>query len=218
MDKLNLKNIEFLRINLCGSSYSNSLDDEVCEKFHEDGLNVVVSGHRTIAAGPELWMEIILGIGESFVVDIIEHIIKKVYSAIQKNHSIDCHVNKLTIDEYNCKCEFEIKSNSAAGMIYEQIDLELMLNRMHQLIDNEKIAGRYINKIETPCDVQTTTTDFSVRCVGVGNYSVWRISYENDIRCKNWLYDAVNENFIPITDSSIITCASNSNDIFYKTK
>lgn len=208
--------IKYLRIDLSGSGYTSTLDNKVKTKFHEDAIEAVVRGQHTPAAGPELWMDVVIGIVSGLAVEGIGYAVQKVRDAISESSSHNCCVNAVTVEDFDC--DFVIRANSAAGMVFEEIELTSIVSQMRELFDSERASGRYISKIETPCDFDPASIGSSIRSVGVGSYSLWLLSYREGERCPYWLYDVANKMFIPLKDNSAIINALNASDIFYAAK
>lgn len=210
--------IKYLRIDLVGSGYTGTLDDKVKASFREDAIEAVVRGQHAPAAGPELWMDVVIAIGSDLAVEGIKYAVRKVRDAISESSSRSCCVNKTTVEDFDCECDFVIQANSAAGMIFEEIELTSIVTQMRELVESEKASGRYISKIEAPCDLGPCSISTPIRSVGVGSYSLWLLSYREGERCPYWLYDVVNEVFIPLDDNLATTNALNASDIFYAAK
>lgn len=219
MKKLNATNdINYLRIDLTGSGYTSTLEAGVKEIFRKDAIEAVVRGQHELAAGPELWMDVVIEIVSSLAVEGIKYVVQKVRSAISESLSISCCVNSVIVESPDSDCDFVIRSNSAAGMLFEEVDLTSIVSRMRELVESERSSGRYISKVEAPCDLRPTPTGMSIHSNGVGSYSLWLLSYREGERWPHWLYDAANEVFVPLEDDSAIINSLNSVDAFYTTK
>ena len=205
--------IKYLRIDFSGSDYSTALDSRVKEAFLEDNIDAVIRGQHTPAAGPELWMDFIIGVEAGIAVEVIKYVAHKVGSVVAEYLHHDCCVNSTKVEDIDC--DFVIRANSAAGMKYESVDFAKLITEMRQLADSEKASGRPISKIEAPCEIDYAPEGFSVRSVGVGNYSLWLLTYREGERWPNWLYDANNKAFIPLEDSHAIEVALSASDPYY---
>lgn len=211
-----VEEIKYLHINFSGSGYTAALDTLVEEGFREDNVEAIVHGEQAPAAGPELWMDVAIGVGSNFAVEAIQYVARKVRNAIAMSSTHGCCVTETIVEDSDC--DFVIRANSAAGIMYEDIDLTNLVSKMRELVDSEKTAGRFISKIETPCDLNPVSQGLSVRSVGVGNYSLWLLTYREGERCPYWLYDAANKTFTPLENSRAVKNALDSSDLFYSAK
>lgn len=211
-----VEEIKYLRIDFSGSGYTAALDTLVEEGFQEDDVEAVVHGEQAPAAGPELWMSFVIGVGSGLAVEAIQYVTRKVRNVIATTSTHGCCINETIVEDSDCN--FVIRANSAAGIMYEDIDLTNLVSKMRELVDSEKTAGRFISKIETPYDFDSMSQGLSVRSVGVGNYSLWLLTYREDERCPYWLYDAANETFTPLENSRTVKNALEGSDLFYSAK
>lgn len=216
----NADNIKYLRIDFSGSGYTAALDNRVRAAFCEDGIEAVVRGQRTPASGPELWMEIVIAAGSGLMADLlkdaIKYVVSKVRGVVAEKSPYGCCVNSIAVEDFDC--DFVIKANSAAGVVYDNIDFTNLFSEMRGLVDSEKGSGRSVFKVEAPCEADYTQEGFCVRNVGMGNYSLWLLSYREGERYPFQLYDAVNKTFIPLGDRYAIEAALSSTDAFYSEK
>lgn len=208
--------IKYLRIDFSGSGYSAALDSKVKEAFLEDNIEAVIRGQQTPAAGPELWMDFIIGVEAGIAVEVLKYVVHKVRGVVSGYLHHGCCVNSTIVEDIDC--DFVIRASSAAGIIYENIDFVKLLSEMRQLADSEKDSGRPISKIETPCEIDYAPEGFSVRSIGVGSYSLWLLTYREGERWPSWLYDAHNKVFIPLEDNHAIEVALSATDAFYSEK
>lgn len=207
--------IRYLRIDLLGSGYTSALDGIIKSEFDHDAVEVVIRGQRTPAAGPELWMDVVIAIGANLATEAIVYIARKVREAVSSTSLLGCCINEYVVESLDYGCDFVVRANSAAGVDFEGIELSSLFSRMTELVESERVSGRFISKIETPCDLDSSDVGMPVRIVGVGSYSLWLLTYSEGERWPYSLYDAVNGVFIPLEDDLSIVDALNSPDAFY---
>lgn len=211
--------IGHLRVSFRGCEYEASLDEAVKKEMAPLRIHPVVRGQITPAAGVGLSADIVVAILCGMAADVIVKALEAVFEAIRasaKNAlAKDCHMGHVTIETE--RCDLIISANGSAGVFDESVDYGSLVERMLQLYESELEAGRNVISIETPCDLAPDTDTFSVRNAGVGNFSLWLISYREGEYWPQRLYDATNDLFIPLADSRIVD-AINCHDAFYRTE
>ena len=100
----------------------------------------------------------------------------------------------------------------------EDVDYNELVSQMKDFYEKEVAADRAVNSIEAPCDLDLDTDGLKIRTVGVGNFSLWRVTYRNGSRWPFCLYDAVNDALVPMEDRQTVTNVINGTDKFYSPK
>lgn len=215
-----MNTIRHLRLDFYGCAYRTTLDAQIRSDLSQDGIDPVIRGQTAPAAGASLSVDIVISfmtsIASGFAVEAIKAVMSKVGKATNKVLSSDCHLGRTTIE--TDACDFVIMANSSAGVYAEDIDYNALVSQMKYFYEKEVAAGRAVDSIEAPCDLDLDTDGLKIRAVGVGNFSLWRVTYRNGSRWPFCLYDAINDALVPMEDRQTITNVINGTDKFYSPK
>lgn len=212
--------IRHLRLDFYGYAYRATLDAQIRSDLSQDGIDPVIRGQIAPAAGASLSVDIVIsfmtGIASGLTVEAIKTIMSKIGKAISKVSSSDCRLGRTTIE--TDACDFVITANSSAGVHAEDVDYNELVSQMKDFYEKEVAADRAVNSIEAPCDLDLDTDGLKIRTVGVGDFSLWRVTYRNGSRWPFCLYDAVNDALVPMEDRQTVTNVINGTDKFYSPK
>ena len=69
-------------------------------------------------------------------------------------------------------CDITIRVNNGAGFRADSIDYQRLIEQINNFLIQEKLNGKIIKSVNTPCQIVSKDDSLSYRCVGIGNYSL----------------------------------------------
>lgn len=213
-----LEVIQHLRLDFFGCKHDVSLDSKVRQALLRDGVDPIIRGQITPAAGESLGVDIVVSVVSGIAVDLIVKSIKALITKINMITSgtatCSCALRE-TIIETNT-CDYIVKACPGAGIVAEDIDYNRLISQMMEFQKAEETNGNAVNRIEAPCDVASDKNGFTVTTNGVGSFSLWLVTYRCGGRWPSCLYDAANNLFLPISGTHAALPVFPERDIFYR--
>lgn len=213
-----MNTIKYLRLDFHGCEYKIALDNQIRSSLLQDGIDPVIRGQIAPAAGADLGVDIIIsliaGIASDLIVKAIKNVMNKIRKATDETLSSGCCLNRVTIETDTC--DFIIATNGNAGIYAEDVDYNELISQMKDFYEKEVAAGNLVDRIETPCDLDPSTDYLKIRTAGVGNFSLWLVTYRNGSRWPFCLYDSVNDTLIPMKNQQTVASAIDGTDKFYR--
>lgn len=146
-----------------------------------------------------MWVDIVLNLaGEvvtSLIVELVHFVFERIKEVVASNGENDCSLNGSIITDRDCK--YMISATSAAGYDFNDIDFNQLLSDMQDLRETESNEKICVVSFEAPCSIDLSR-DEKIVCDGVGNYSLWKITYSGQSGSLQKLYDAANKCFITL--------------------
>lgn len=209
--------IRYLHLDFYGCRYDASLDDKVRQGLLNDGVDPVIRGQVTPAAGASLVADIILSVASDIAAGLIVKSAKAVLAKVRKATSAEaaseCSLGRTTIE--TDACDYVVTATPAAGVFAEDIDFNSLISKMMEFRKVEAKSGNSINRIETPCELIAGEDGCTISSNGNGSFSLWLVTYRDGCRWPSCLYDAVNDAFIPLGDRQVVEHALNERNEFY---
>lgn len=210
-------NLSSVRVEINGNRYSTQLVYDIRSAIEQEGVTAFVRGSYAPAAGPDIAIDLVLSIVEDITTNLIIELGKRLFARLKEvmnKHRIQgSSVTKFSVQDISC--DYVISANSAAGVNFELIQLERLLGDMRKLVTEEAACDRIINRVDAPCDLQRANQPREMWTTGIGSYSVWHLSYSSGDRWPDYLYDAANQVFIPLTNSELKSISSANQDNYF---
>lgn len=211
-----LENVSYLRIDLCGSEYRPAQEKVLLKEFGGDDCIVVLRGGHSCAAGAGLAFNVVVAVAAEIIsvpiVLLVKNLFKRAKRALAEAGFANAQPLGITVEAP--ECDICIKTNCNAGTLYENVRFDDLIAQIKAFYQSEKDAGRSICKIETPCDIRCDSGFVRADCCGVGNFSIWRVTYRDSERWPYWIYDAVNDMTFPGAPEDV--SALPKEDLFYQ--
>ena len=212
-----LKVVNYIRVDVVGSEYRFYQEQAIRNELNSCNCSIVVRGERSVACGVGLAFNVVAAVAEDIAAGLISAALKglvvKIKGAISGEGLQAACFADAVIEVADC--DLIIKANCNAGVNSEYVNYDELIRSMLELSKKEKDSGRIIKAIEAPCDIDLTKEVPDVRCCGVGNFSLWRVTYRNGDRWPCWLYDAANDCFLPLAEGFKQQIQGDSEDVFY---
>ena len=201
-----------------GSGYESCMDNDLRRSFAASGINVKVTGNKTPACGPDIWIDLAFNVGVNLAASVIKELLCKIFNcvtkAINQRQENNCQLNSAKVNINGC--EYTISATSAAGYDFKSINYKQLLSDMKDFCDYENSLGRNVSLIETPCEIDCCLDEDQVRCNGVGLYCLWRVTYFDGEDATQCLYDATNELLLPLdATEKMLDGLSEADDVYY---
>lgn len=211
-----LVDIKKVEIKIIGSGYSLEKEEKLKNQFKDLEHPVFVSGYPTCAAGVELFWTIVVFISTSILQGQIYDWYKYIRDNICQNikSSMGERAYQGDIALISTDCDITIRVNNGAGFRADSIDYQRLIEQINNFLIQEKLNGKIIKSVNTPCQIVSKDDSLSYRCVGIGNYSLWSIEYKDSLTTEPLLYDAINQCFVSLENYSDYNL---SFDKFFKT-
>ncbi len=201
-----MNEIRHLRLDFHGSAYRTTLDAQVRSNLLQDGIDPIIRGQFAVAAGVSLGVDVVIslvtGVTSGLIVEAIKGIMRKIRKAAKETLSSDCHLGRMTIEMDTC--DFVIATNGSAGFYAENVNYNELISRMMDFYEQELAAGHAIYRIEAPCNFNLSEDRLKSGTSGVGNFSLWLVTYRYGSRWPCCIYDAINDVIIPTEDKEEI--------------
>lgn len=199
-----LVDIKKVDIKIIGSGYSLEKEEILKDQFKNLEYPVFVSGYPTCAAGVELFWKIVVFVSTSILEGQIYDWYKYIRDNIIQNikYSMGKGAFQGDIALISTDCEITIRVNNGAGFRADSIDYQSLLEQINNFVIQEKLNGKIIKSVDTPCQIVSKNDSLSYRCVGIGNYSLWSIEYKDGLTTAPLLYDAINQCFVRLENYS----------------
>ena len=212
-----LDNLSSVRVEIHGNRYSPKLVHDIRHTIEQEGITTFARGASAPAAGPDIAVDLVLAITGGIATELIIALGKKLFALLQEIMGRHCvqgwSITKFSVQDISC--DYVISANSAAGVNFERIRLNQLLNDMRRLVTEEAAHGRIINRVDAPCDLQRADYPQEMWTTGIGNYSIWHLAYSSGDRWPDWLYDAANQVFLPLASAELKSESPFSCDVYF---
>lgn len=205
MSTSQVSKIALLKLDIFGPEYSLEIERDVRQSLGNEGFPVVVTGEHAPAAGPALDYQLACfvrdSIASALIYDLFKFAVGKVAEAFQnagKSNVLGTRIKVIASD-----CELVLSANASVGVDAAKVPYEDLITKMSEFVSAEADKGFPVKCVEAPCELFVEGDRVGVRCQGVGDFYLWRVSYKDGEKWPAAILDAANGRFVDLTPGAV---------------